>query len=83
MDGEVVGDGAALGFNSRFPVITDQTSIRFPQCKYGFFPDAGLSKYLSSLGGYGMYLALTGAKVQGFDLLYLGLARYYIHHSSI
>lgn len=80
MDGEVSGDGAALGLNARFPIFTERTSLSFPQCKYGYFPDAGISKFLSSLGGYGMYLALTGSKLQGYDLLYLGLGRYYVEH---
>lgn len=82
MDGEVSADGAALGLMSRFPIFTERTSLTFPECKYGFFPDAGLSKFLSSLGGYGMYLALTGHKLQGHDLMVLGLGRYFVEHCT-
>ena len=80
MDGEVSADGAAFGLNARFPNFTENTSLSFPQCQNGYFPDAGLSKFLSSLGGYGMYLALTGHTLKGADLMYLGLGRYYVEH---
>ena len=83
MDGEVAADGAAHGFNARFPIITERTSLHFPQAKYGLFPDAGISKFLSSLGGYGLYLALTDAKIEGYDLLYLCLGRNFIEHCMI
>ena len=78
MDGEVVADGAAIGIASRFPIITENTSLSFPEVRYGAFPDAGSSKLLNSLGGLGMYLALTGDRISGLDLMYYDIFQRYI-----
>ena len=78
MDGEVVADGAAIGIASRFPIITENASLSFPEVRYGAFPDAGSSKLLNSLGGLGMYMALTGDRISGLDLMYYGIFQRYI-----
>lgn len=82
MDGKVSNDGASLGFASRFPIITDRTELHFSQSRHNFFTDAGVSKFLSSLGGVGMYLALTGSPLKGRELMYFGVGKYYIEHCS-
>lgn len=82
MDGEVSADGAALGVASRFPIITENTSLSFPEVRYGAFPDAGSSKLLNSLGGLGMYLALTGDRMTGLDLMYYGVFQRYIERCT-
>ena len=78
IDGKATADGAALGLVSRFPIVTENASISFPEVKYGFFPDGGSTKLLSSLGGLGMYMALTGASLRGADLVSYGLSRTFI-----
>lgn len=80
MDGKVSNDGASLGFASRFPIITDRTELHFSQSRHNFFTDAGISKFLSSLGGIGMYLGLTGSPLKGRELMYFGVGKYYIEH---
>jgi 3-hydroxyisobutyryl-CoA hydrolase len=45
---------------------------------HGFFPDAGLSYFLSRLDdGLGMYLALTGEELTGADLVHAGIATHF------
>ena len=83
IDGKVSNDGAAIAFASRFPVITDRTELHFSQSRHNFFTDAGTSKFLSSLRGVGMYLALTGAPLKGRELLYFGVGKYYIEHCRL
>ena len=83
IDGKVSKDGAAIAFASRFPVLTDRTEIHVIQSSHNFFTDAGTSKFLSSLRGVGMYLALTGAPLKGRELLYFGVGKYYIEHCRL
>ncbi|RVW23514.1 3-hydroxyisobutyryl-CoA hydrolase-like protein 2, mitochondrial [Vitis vinifera] len=49
-----------------------------PETQMGFHPDAGASFYLSRLPGYlGEYLALTGEKLNGVEMIACGLATHY------
>ncbi|KAI5673110.1 hypothetical protein M9H77_13474 [Catharanthus roseus] len=49
-----------------------------PEVQIGFHPDAGASYYLSRLPGYlGEYLALTGEKLNGVEMIACGLATHY------
>ncbi|KAE9445447.1 hypothetical protein C3L33_22655, partial [Rhododendron williamsianum] len=49
-----------------------------PETLIGFHPDAGASFYLSHLPGYlGEYLALTGGKLNGVEMIGCGLATHY------
>ncbi|KAL3326148.1 hypothetical protein AABB24_037045 [Solanum stoloniferum] len=75
-----------VGFNTNFPGLTfgllhsNQSSQVFanPETLIGFHPDAGASFYLSNLPGYlGEYLALTGDKLSGAEMMSCGLATHY------
>ena len=37
--------GAAIGFTSKFPVVTEHMVLSFPEVHYGFFPDAASSLF--------------------------------------
>ncbi|XP_021886958.1 3-hydroxyisobutyryl-CoA hydrolase-like protein 1, mitochondrial isoform X2 [Carica papaya] len=51
-----------------------------PETLIGFHPDAGASFYLSHLPGHlGEYLALTGEKFDGAEMIACGLATHYVH----
>jgi enoyl-CoA hydratase/carnithine racemase len=68
MNGKV--EGSAVGLTlTQFPVSTEITKFSVKQCQQGFFPDSGALYRLSRLPrGLGMYLALTGDVVEGFDV---------------
>ena len=83
MNGHFMSSSASLVLNSRFPIVTDSTSICFPNVTMGSFPDAGASKLLSSLGGLGMYLGLTGDSITGNDLVHFGLSQYFIEDEAL
>ena len=47
----------------------------------GFFPDVGGSYFLPRLAGHlGMYLALTGARLKGYDLVHAGIATHFLEY---
>ncbi|KAK4491027.1 hypothetical protein RD792_001748 [Penstemon davidsonii] len=78
MDGIVMGAGAGISLPGMFRVVTDRTFFSSPEVQIGFHPDAGASYYLSRLPGYlGEYLALTGEKLNGADMMACGLATHY------
>ncbi|KAG6514321.1 hypothetical protein ZIOFF_024671 [Zingiber officinale] len=78
LDGITMGGGAGISFPGTFRVATDKTIFSTPEIHIGFHPDAGASFYLSHLTGYiGEYLALTGERLNGIDMLAVGLATHY------
>ncbi|KAL3633429.1 hypothetical protein CASFOL_022191 [Castilleja foliolosa] len=78
MDGIVMGGGAGISLPGMFRVVTDRTVFSTPEVQVGFHPDAGASYYLSRLPGYlGEYLALTGEKLNGVEMMACGLATHY------
>ncbi|KAI3909735.1 hypothetical protein MKW98_014152 [Papaver atlanticum] len=79
MDGITMGAGAGVSLPGSFRLVTDKTVFATPECQLGFHPDAGGSYYLSRLPGHlGEYLALTGERLDGVDMIACGLATHYI-----
>jgi enoyl-CoA hydratase len=55
-----------------------------PETGIGLFPDVGGGWYLSRLAGrIGEYLALTGARLDGAECLWAGLATHYLAAASL
>ncbi|XP_010275829.1 PREDICTED: 3-hydroxyisobutyryl-CoA hydrolase-like protein 2, mitochondrial [Nelumbo nucifera] len=78
LDGITMGAGAGVALLGTFRVATDKTVFSAPETQIGFHPDAGSSFYLSRLPGYlGEYLALTGEKINGVEMIACGLATHY------
>ncbi|KAM7513344.1 hypothetical protein LguiB_012219 [Lonicera macranthoides] len=78
LDGITMGGGAGISLLGMFRVVTDKTVFSTPEAQLGFHPDAGASFYLSRLPGYlGEYLALTGEKLNGVEMVACGLATHY------
>ncbi|KAJ8775386.1 hypothetical protein K2173_023151 [Erythroxylum novogranatense] len=79
LDGITMGCGAGIAIPGMFRVATDKTVFGTPETQLGFHPDAGASFYLSHLPGYlGEYLALTGDKLNGVEMIACGLATHYV-----
>ncbi|EEF46875.1 3-hydroxyisobutyryl-CoA hydrolase-like protein 2, mitochondrial [Ricinus communis] len=78
LDGITMGCGAGISLPGMFSIVTDKTVFAHPEAQMGFHPDAGASYYLSRLPGYlGEYLALTGDKLNGAEMIACGLATHY------
>ncbi|KAK4380966.1 3-hydroxyisobutyryl-CoA hydrolase-like protein 2, mitochondrial [Sesamum angolense] len=72
------GRRGSISLPGMFRVVTDRTVFSSPEVQIGFHPDAGASYYLSRLPGYlGEYLALTGEKLNGVEMMACGLATHY------
>ncbi|MEP6883128.1 MAG: enoyl-CoA hydratase/isomerase family protein [Gammaproteobacteria bacterium] len=84
LDGVTMGGGMGIAQGSTLRIVGDRTRIAMPEVAIGFFPDVGASYFLSRLPGVlGIYLALTGAQIQGIDALYCQLADIYLPPDTI
>jgi len=79
MDGITMGGGVGISQPARYRVVTENTRFAMPETGIGLFPDVGGGWYLPRLGGrLGQYLALTGARLDGAECLWAGLATHYL-----
>ncbi len=79
MDGVTMGGGVGIALPATFRVATENTALAMPEGSIGLFPDVGAGIYLSRLPGQlGKFLALTGARLDGAECLWVGLATHYL-----
>lgn len=79
MDGITMGGGVGISQPARYRVATTNTRFAMPESGIGLFPDVGGGWYLSRLSGrLGPWLALTGARLNGADCLWAGLASHHL-----
>jgi enoyl-CoA hydratase len=79
MDGITMGGGVGISQPAQFRVATEHTRFAMPETGIGLFPDVGGGWYLSRLPGrLGQFLALTGARLDGAECLWTGLATHYL-----
>jgi enoyl-CoA hydratase len=84
MDGITMGGGVGISQPAKYRVATENTRFAMPETGIGLFPDVGGGWYLSRLDGrLGQFLALTGARLDGAECLWAGLATHYLPASAI
>jgi enoyl-CoA hydratase len=84
MDGITMGGGVGISQPAKYRVATQNTRFAMPEPGIGLFPDVGGGWYLSRLNGrLGQYLALTGARLDGAECLWAGLATHYLPAAAI
>lgn len=75
IDGITMGGGVGLSVHGQFRVSTERTLFAMPETAIGLFPDVGGGYFLPRMGGrLGLYLALTGYRLKGADVLKAGVA---------
>ncbi|OGS55596.1 MAG: enoyl-CoA hydratase [Erythrobacter sp. RIFCSPHIGHO2_12_FULL_63_10] len=79
MDGITMGGGVGISQPAKYRVATENTRLAMPETGIGLFPDVGGGWYLARLPGrIGQFLALTGARLDGAECLWAGLATHYL-----
>ncbi len=84
MDGITMGGGVGISQPAKFRVATENTRFAMPETGIGLFPDVGGGWHLSRLSGrMGQFLALTGARLDGAECLWTGLATHYLPQEAL
>lgn len=85
MDGIVMGGGAGLCIHGKWRVVTERTVFAMPEAIIGLHPDIG-SPYVFarlSIPGLGAYLALTGGRLSGLELVTSGIATHLVRSNDL
>ncbi len=80
--GIVMGGGWGLFAAASHRVVTESSKLAMPETAIGLFPDVGASRWLPSLAGCGVFLALTGAAINAADALLTGAAHWALPDAS-
>ncbi|MDE0119866.1 MAG: enoyl-CoA hydratase/isomerase family protein [Bdellovibrionales bacterium] len=81
--GFIMGGGLGLFLASSHKIMTEDSSLSMPEINIGFFPDVGVSHTLSRLPeGIGLYLALTGCRINYQEAQNLGMANFYFKNTE-
>ncbi|NXK05840.1 HIBCH protein, partial [Herpetotheres cachinnans] len=84
IDGITMGGGVGLSVHGRFRVATERTLFAMPETAIGLFPDVGGGYFLPRLPGkIGYYLALTGFRLKGRDVLKAGIATHFVESEKL
>ncbi|MET0251313.1 MAG: enoyl-CoA hydratase/isomerase family protein [Novosphingobium sp.] len=84
MDGVTMGGGVGISQPAKFRVATENTRFAMPETGIGLHPDVGGGWYLSRLHDrIGQFLALTGARLDGAECLWAGLATHYLPSAAL
>ncbi|BBB26598.1 enoyl-CoA hydratase/isomerase family protein [Amphritea japonica] len=73
--GFVMGGGMGLINGCSHRIVTETTHMAMPEVTIGLYPDVGGSWFLNHMPGRtGLFMGLTGHRMNAADALYLGLA---------
>lgn len=84
ISGLTIGGSSGYYMTAKYRVATEKTVFGAPEVFVGNFTDCGLAYYLSKLDkNLGIYLALTGSNVLGYDTKKLGLATNFVESKHL
>ncbi|MDY6891137.1 MAG: enoyl-CoA hydratase/isomerase family protein [Pseudomonadota bacterium] len=73
--GIVMGGGMGLMNGCSHRIVSEHSQLAMPEVSIGLYPDVGGGWFLNRMpGGTGLFLGLTGSRVNAVDALLLGLA---------
>lgn len=79
IDGIVMGGGVGVSVHGSHRVAGERLVFAMPETGIGLFPDVGGTWFLPRCpGATGMYLALTGARLNVADALHCGLVTHHV-----
>lgn len=81
--GIVMGGGIGVMVGASHRIVTERSRLAMPEITIGLFPDVGATWFLNKMpSAYGLYLGLTGTRLDAADCRFLGLADYYIESTA-
>jgi enoyl-CoA hydratase len=84
IDGICMGGGIGVSVHGRYRVVTESAMLAMPETGIALFPDVGASYFLPRLpGALGMFLGLTGTRLNGADAVHAGLATHFVAKANL
>jgi enoyl-CoA hydratase/carnithine racemase len=81
--GIVMGGGLGLMAGGSHRVVTEGSRLAMPEVGIGLYPDVGAGWFLNRMPGRtGLFLGLTGVRMNAADALFVGLADRFIPQSK-
>ena len=83
LQGFTMGGGVGVGCHASHRIVGESSKIAMPECGIGLVPDIGGSRLLGQApDGIGVYLGLTGARMNGVDAIHVGFADHYVPEAA-
>ena len=80
-NGIVMGGGIGLMVGASNRVVTEHSKLAMPEVSIGLYPDIGAGWFLNRMPmRTGLFLGLTGARMNGADALFVNMADRFISH---
>jgi enoyl-CoA hydratase/carnithine racemase len=80
-NGIVMGGGIGLMAGASHRVVTEHSKLAMPEVSIGLYPDIGAGWFLTRMPGRtGMFLGLTGTRMNPADALFVGMADRFVSH---
>jgi enoyl-CoA hydratase/carnithine racemase len=84
IDGICMGGGLGLAAHARLRVTTEAGLFAMPETAIALFPDVGMTYFLPRLpGALGVWLGLTGARLEGADAVHAGFATHFVPRARL
>ena len=84
LDGVTMGGGVGISVHGDVRIATENSTFAMPESGIGLFPDVGGGWFLPRLeGALGVWLALTGARLKGEDVLAAGVATHFVSSEAL
>ncbi len=84
LDGITMGGGVGISVHGTHRLATENTLFAMPETGIGFFPDVGGSYFLPRLPRpIGLYLGVTGARLDGAAITRLGIATHFVRSTTL
>ncbi len=84
MDGITMGGGVRLAVHGTHRIVTERSLVAMPEVGIGFLPDVGGTFILAGAPGEtGLYLGMTGARMNAADAIFAGFADVYVPSNNI
>ena len=86
-NGYVFGSGAGICMRAPFTIATDHTEWAMPENVAGFIPDNGSNRFFANIRNcdlpIGLYLAITGARITGKNILKMGICSHFVPKDNL
>lgn len=84
IDGVCMGGGIGLSVHGQLRVTSEAAMFAMPETAIALFPDVGGTYVLPRMpGALGIYLGLTGARLNGADAVHAGLATHFVPKAAM